>query len=273
MKTASTSSRPSGALSAAARERLLSCRGEPRLLAGWLRVLMIHYEVAPETLQLAVPFDLDWREGRAFVSLVAFTMRGLRLRRGGPLGRWLFRPIATHRFLNLRTYVRVAGEPGIHFLTEWLDNRLSVRLAPWPYGLPYRYARLDYGEAGGDGALAGCAIDPRDGARCRWRASLPSDVRHAPCPAGSLDEFLMERYTAFTRRGRTSKFFRVWHPPWEQARAEVEVEADELIRRRWPWFSEARLVGANYAPGFDEVWMSWPRRDPRGCSARPGALD
>jgi uncharacterized protein YqjF (DUF2071 family) len=73
---------------------------------------MIHYEVDPIALGQIVPFEVDVFEGRAFVSLVAFTMRGMRPRRGGWLGKWLMKPIATLEFLNVRTYVRHNGEAG-----------------------------------------------------------------------------------------------------------------------------------------------------------------
>jgi uncharacterized membrane protein YidH (DUF202 family) len=63
----------------AAKERLLSRRGEPLLCANWDNVLFIHYEIEPEELQRCIPYPLDLYHGRAFVSFVAFTMRGMRV--------------------------------------------------------------------------------------------------------------------------------------------------------------------------------------------------
>src|SRR5205814_8525823 len=83
--------------SQAARQRLLSLPGEPLFIADWERVLMIHYEVDEDALQSVVPFELDLNEGRAFVSLVAFTMRGMRPCIGGRLAALLMKPIATQR--------------------------------------------------------------------------------------------------------------------------------------------------------------------------------
>ncbi|HEX8490696.1 MAG TPA: DUF2071 domain-containing protein, partial [Chthoniobacterales bacterium] len=115
-------------LSAAARRRMLQTPGEPLFYANWDHAVMIHYETDPDALQSCVPFELDLRNGRAFVSLVAFTLRRMRPRLGGRIGEWLLKPIATHEFLNVRTYVRANDEPGIFFLVEWLSNRLSVPL-------------------------------------------------------------------------------------------------------------------------------------------------
>ena len=99
-----------------ARKRLLSLPGEPLFYANWDDVVFIHYETNPEILRRCVPFELDLFHERTFVSLVAFTMRGMQPRLGRRLGELLFRPIATHHFLNVRTYVRHRGERGIYFM-------------------------------------------------------------------------------------------------------------------------------------------------------------
>src|SRR6185436_17826029 len=127
-----------------ARERLLSFRGEPLFFADWQRPVFLHYEVDASALQREVPFPLDLREGRAYVSLVAFTMHRMRLRFGGRLGEWLCKPVATHTFLNARTYVRHQDESGIFFLREWLSSPLCVWLGPLTFGLPYRLGRMTY---------------------------------------------------------------------------------------------------------------------------------
>src|SRR5262245_6496886 len=101
--------------SAMARAMMLRRGAEPLLLADWVNALMVQLEVDPDALQRDTPFELDLFDGRAFVSLVAFTMRRMRPRLGGRWTAWFFRPIATHPFLNVRTYVRHKDEVGIHF--------------------------------------------------------------------------------------------------------------------------------------------------------------
>lgn len=214
-------------------------RSPPLFTAAWSDVVMIHYRVAPERLQPLVPFPLETFEGAAWVSLVAFTLRDLRFARGGP-------SLTTHGFLNVRTYV--PGN-GIHFLAEWLPNPLCVFLGPRLYGLPYRRGRLDYRHA--PDRLQG-RVEGRDGALAyEGRRITPQrDVCVAP-----RDLFLMERYVAFTRRGRTDRLFRVWHEPWRQSPAEIDVLDDSLVASTGPWFAHAERVSACYSPGFDEVWM------------------
>src|SRR3954451_8350559 len=134
-------------LSEAARRRMLAIRGEPMFYARWDRAVFIHYAADPATLQREVPFELDLRDGQAFVSVVAFTLVRMRPRIGGKWTDWLLKPIATHEFLNIRTYVRHNGEPGIFFLAEWLSNRISVLLGPPTFGLPCHFGDLDYQHA------------------------------------------------------------------------------------------------------------------------------
>jgi uncharacterized protein YqjF (DUF2071 family) len=244
----------------AARQRLLSLPGEPLFIADWNRVLMIHYEVEPDTLQRAVPFELELNEGRAFVSLVAFTMRGMRPRMGGHLAALFLKPIATHEFLNVRTYVRHSGEPGIYFLAEWLSNRLSVALGPLMFGLPYRYGRVHYEHRWEQRVLAGNVVNSSRSGTLAYHATLPPKPTFGECESGSLEAWLMERYTAFTCTAGKARFFRVWHLPWRQAAVQTAVTEQSLLEKHWPFFRKARIIGANFSPGVSNVWMGRPHR-------------
>ncbi|MEN3370889.1 MAG: uncharacterized protein V7609_3032 [Verrucomicrobiota bacterium] len=235
---------------------MIAVPGEPMFYARWDQSVFIHYEAEPSLLQRQVPFELDLFEGRAFVSLVAFTLVRMRPRLGGGFTEWLLKPIASHEFLNVRTYVRRNGEPGIFFLTEWLSNRLSVRLGPRTFGLPYRFGRIAYEHANRGSAISG-TVQAADGLLHYRSAGSGADFR--PSNEGSLTEFLLERYTAFTFRGRRRRFFRVWHEPWEQIPIDVEVPANDLMASTGTWWESAELVGANYSPGV-EVWMGRPHR-------------
>jgi uncharacterized protein YqjF (DUF2071 family) len=243
-------------LSEAARRRMLALPGEPMFYARWDRAVFIHYEADAATLQRDVPFELDLRDGRAFVSIVAFTLSRMRPRIGGRLGEWLFKPIATHEFLNVRTYVRHRGEPGIYFIAEWLSNPLSVRLGPRTFGLPYKFGRLSYEHARANKNVRG-SVEAREGL-LSYRGTAEADSL-APSDAGSLTEFVVERYTAFTCRGKRRRLFHVWHEPWPQVPAEIEVTASTLMASTGGWGKNAQYIGANYSPGV-EVWMGRPHR-------------
>jgi uncharacterized protein YqjF (DUF2071 family) len=245
-------------LSEAGKCRMHAKAGDPLFLARWDRAVFIHYQADPVLLQRDVPFPLDLHEGRAFVSIVAFTLWRMRPRIGGRLSEWFFKPIASHEFLNVRTYVRHAGEPGIFFLAEWLSNPLSVRLGPRVFGLPYRLGHLSYAHDHDYGKILG-AVSASEG-RLTYSAPITASG-FEPSEAESLTEFLLERYTAFTSQGRRRRLFRVWHEPWRQTAIEIEITADDLIASTGPWWKSAECVGANYSPGV-EVWMGRPHRIP-----------
>jgi uncharacterized protein len=246
-------------LSAAARRRLLSIRGEPLFLADWLRPVFIHFEVPACVLQRDVPFELDLRGGKAYVSLVAFTMRRLRPFRGGRFTSWMLRPIANNDFLNVRTYVRHRGESGIYFMTEWMNNPISVHLGPITFGLPYRFGKMNYQHHHEQGTLSGTVRETKHGPTLDYQTHL-TEPHFTPCPAGSLSEFLLERYTAFTSHKTSRRFFRIWHEPWKQQSIPIAVADIRLLETVWPWFADAKLAGAHYSPGARNVWMGRPHR-------------
>ncbi len=273
--------RHSSTLSAEAKARMLGLRGEPFFYAHWHEAVFLHYAVKPEVLQPFVPFELDvFANGMAYVSCVAFTMKRLRPRMGGE---WLFKPIATHEFLNVRAYVKHGGVKGIYFLAEWLPNKLNVLLGPTVFGLPYRLGVNQYEHqvaaslcdaSATNGptltpskdtghvvtllpSLRGYVADCASGRTLRYEA----DITSAPhvCDEGTLEEFLIERYTAFTTFLGLKRCFHVWHPPWRIASLDARILDDSLLRCTGDWAQQARFVSAHVAGGFDDVWMGRPR--------------
>ncbi len=136
--------------------------------------------------------------------------------------------------------------------------RLTAKLGPATFGLPYRYGRIDYGHGDPNGVLQGQVSDGGSGDTLAYQAACRDSETVQPCKAGSCDEWLMERYTAFNSAGWRKRYFHVWHPPWPQCTASVKIDDVTLLTRRWQWFEDDRLVCANYSPEFDEVWMGRP---------------
>lgn len=233
---------------------------DPLLVADWDRTLMLHYEIDPAVLRPVVPFPLDLHAGKAYVTLVAFTLRDMRPYRGGRLAAWLMRPIATHGFLNVRTYVRVGTMTGIYFITEYLDNILSLRLGPLAFGLPYRPARIRYKHTWETGTVRGMVGDRTNRKALVYEARLEPGRPFRPATPGTLTHWLLERYTAFTARGNIRRFFHVWHAPWPGTPVTATIHDDTLLRAHLPWFIHARYVGANFSPGVFAVGMGRPHR-------------
>ena len=227
----------------------------PLFRADWLRVVFIHYALDPKVLQPLVPFPLHLRENAAFVSLVAFTLENLRLCGCERLSQFLLRPVSNHEFLNVRTYVEVENATGIFFLAEWLSKLLAVPLGPPTFGLPYFHAAIAYEH--GLGQLRGEVRGPRG--RLQYRAVRPEAADWNLSARGSRDEFLLERYVAFTSWRGWSRFFRVLHDPWPITSICACVDESSLLAATGNWFSHASMVGAHYSPGVRNVFMGRPR--------------
>ena len=218
---------------------------------------MLHFAVEPGLLQPHVPFELQLFGGKAYVSLVRFKLERFRTRIAPALGRLLLRPFSDHGFLNLRTYVIHHAEQGIHFITEWLDNRLAVLAGPCTYGLPYRF-----------GVIKRNAVFARQGT-LRFDLRVTDDAVHTARSA-SLDEFLLERYSAFTHHRGVGRVFRIRHKPWLQQPARAELHDTSLIESAHPWFKHAEPVGAHACRDLIGVEISRPTRiKPKEQSVKP----
>jgi uncharacterized protein YqjF (DUF2071 family) len=238
-----------------------AARFRPMFVADWVDAIFIHYAVAPGLLGPHVPFELDTRDGVAYVSLVAFTQRGLRPSIGGRLAAVLSTPLACHEFLNVRTYVRDArtGERGIYFMAEWIPNRLAALIGPPVYGLPYRVGRLRYRRDLAAGTLGG--VVAARGGQVAFEGRFDSANSFGEARDGSLDAFLVERYTAWTHRHGVARRFRIRHAPWPQARAEVSVlRSDLLAGLAGGTLVDAQPSLAHVSPGTFDVAIGPPQR-------------
>jgi uncharacterized protein YqjF (DUF2071 family) len=241
----------------AARIRIAQEPGDPLLYADWERVLFLHFEAPVEILrrEVGVPLHVDTYEGRGIISLAAVTMGRFRPARWG--AGILMPAVREQRFLNLRTYARWDDEPGAVFLWGWLSRPFGMPL-PGGRQSPYSFADVQF-----EHALPENRVRGRVKAGGDLQFAYSGTTEGAPpqaCVPGSLSAFALERYTGFFRRGTETRIFRAWHPAWQQTAARVNIEDRDLIVRRFPWFREAQLLEANFAPGFERVWLGCPHR-------------
>ncbi|WP_309379935.1 DUF2071 domain-containing protein [Cerasicoccus frondis] len=231
----------------------MNAEGGPLMYAGWRDVLMLHFIIEPEELQPHTPFPLDLFEGQAVITLVFFQMTDLRLARWPNLPHWLLKP-GEHIFLNVRTYVRVNGEPGIHFLREYVPKLLARIAGPITYGLPYKWTTMHYAHEQHNRRF--------QGELARGGIAIVADYAFAPDPADEdgFNEFVLERYIAFNRRLRQTLRFRVKHLPWQMHRARLNVWRDDLLRAALPFWTKTEFVRAHFTPGFPDVGMGKPQR-------------
>ncbi|MCG3056044.1 DUF2071 domain-containing protein, partial [Escherichia coli] len=81
--------------------------------------------------------NIDTFEGKAFISLVPFTMTGIRFKGTPSVPR-----ISQLHELNVRTYVEYQGERGVYFFSLDATNALGVWIARRFFHLPYLHADI-----------------------------------------------------------------------------------------------------------------------------------
>jgi uncharacterized protein YqjF (DUF2071 family) len=161
--------------------------------------------------------EVATRAGDAWVSLVLFRLR--------VRPRWLpFVPgVSDLVEVNLRTYVRYQGEPGIWFLSVHADNRWAIRLARLLTPVPYAHAVMRYRRLGEQ-----FRFEARQGSTSGALAALtfvPTE-KGSVLRERSLDEWLLEHYRLYARRGRAELTeAEVAHPRWVARSAGVSGSA------------------------------------------------
>lgn len=263
---------PSLSDSAAAPKTPTLLRAGAWFVGDWTDMLFVHFSLPARELAPHAPFTLDLFEGEAFVSLVLFKLQRMRPARLGELGRLLFRPVSDHWFLNVRTYVQGPAGPGIQFLCEWIPNPLALHLGPLAYGLPYRRATFDVRRHGRD--REAITTEVRGSAEhTNLRMEFAArDVPSEPCTPFTVNEFLLERYTAYTHRRGRERFFRVAHAPWNVTPAHNRHLDTSLVSQVFPWFKNARYHSAHVTPGVRDVLMGPPRPCVRHSFADVGSI-
>lgn len=220
---------------------------------SWRHLLFAHWRVDSEALRRLVPsqLELDLHDGEAWLGVTPFRVEGFRLRRTLP-------PPLISRFLevNVRTYVKCEGKPGIYFLSLDTDSRLAVAGARRTYRLPYFHAAQSLSEtrrihfqstrisADAPAAELDCAFMPAG--------------EHFEAKPGSLDYWLTERYCLYTlAEGGTVQRAGIHHRPWQLQPASATFELNSMASGYG-----LDLVGTpllHYSEIQDVVlWTIWP---------------
>ena len=192
------------------------------MVQTWLDLLFAHWPVDQAHLRSKVPapFDLDLHDGQAYVGVVPFSMTNVTFR-GVPA----MPLVSTFPELNVRTYVRAEGKPGVLFFSLDAASGLAVRMARLWLNLPYHRAEMSC-------TARAEAIDYRSrrlGEPAEFIGTYePNGSEHEPRP-GTLEYFLTERYCLYAM-DRNARPYRleIHHPPWRLRSADARFERNSV---------------------------------------------
>ncbi len=191
----------------------------------WHYLLFAHWPVPEATLWPHIPAELeiDTFKGQAWLAVVPFLMRNVRLRNTPAVP-------GTSDFpeLNVRTYVKRGGKPGVWFFSLDAANSLAVMVARAWFHLPYFRARMRCEGLSGwteyESKRIHRGADPAIfGSRYR---GVGKAFQTKP---GTLEHFLTERYCLYslTAKGQLLRG-EIHHPPWELQMAEAEIADNSM---------------------------------------------
>jgi hypothetical protein len=190
----------------------------------WHDLLFAHWPVDRALLAPKIPrgLELDLHDGQAWLGVVPFRMSHV-----APRGVPAIRRLSAFPELNVRTYVRAAGAPGVYFFSLDAAHLEAVMIARTLLHLPYRLAAMSVED---------------DGSRICYRSrrtsfSAPAAFTATYAPTGpacsakpsSLDYFLTERYCLYTVRGRGEpRRLDIHHQPWPLQPATATFECNTM---------------------------------------------
>jgi hypothetical protein len=186
----------------------------------WEDLLFLNFPVTPETMRQHIPsgLELDTYEGKAWITVIPFRITDMRMRMLPS-----FPYIRKFLELNVRTYVKKDGIPGIYFFSLDASKLLPV-LGARMTTLPYYYAKMNMKKKGD------------------WfhyyskRRSLENPIfkgKYKPISKsfypenGTLNHWLVERYYLWTEVKSILLAGGIHHLRWEVAEAEAQLQQQE----------------------------------------------
>lgn len=205
----------------------------------WLNLLFAHWRVDESSLRRLVPpeFEVDVRDGSAWIGVTPFVLTGLRIRGMPPLPR-----LSTFPELNVRTYVTHEDKPGIFFFSLDAGSRVIVAAARRLYLLPYYFARMRVLHSGHRINYASKRQDSR-GPDATFAASYEASGNARQAEPGSLIEFLVERYCLYTvdAEGKPLRGD-IHHPPWRLRDGRAEIPDNTMLPTGLKLLSDGPLL-------------------------------
>jgi uncharacterized protein len=191
----------------------------------WHDLLFAHWPVPIAALrsQIPVSLEIDTFDGVAWLAVIPFRMSGVRVR-STPAVPWL----SDFPELNVRTYVKRDGKPGVWFFSLDAANAVAVQIARRWFHLPYFRATMqiqEHGEWFEYSSIRNHRGAPQATLTAKYR---PIALPQSPA-CGTLEHFLTERYCLYTTNA-SGRLIRgeIHHAPWPLQLAEAEFAENTM---------------------------------------------
>lgn len=191
----------------------------------WHDLLFAHWRMPKELLRQHVPagLELDTHQGQAWLGVVPFRMQGVKLRYAPALP-----GMSQFSELNVRTYVKHGGKPGVWFFSLDAASPLAVIVARAWFHLPYYHARMSCEGRAGWIEYA-CERTHRGSVSAILRGKYRPEGEMFHTQRGTLEHFLTERYCLYSAdtEGNLMRS-EIHHPPWDLQFAKAEFAENSM---------------------------------------------
>ncbi|MFG6147686.1 YqjF family protein [Halobacillus sp. B23F22_1] len=188
----------------------------------WQHLLFLHFPIKKETVEPYIPEDLslDTYGGEAWITILPFEVSDMHIRKLPP-----FPSVNTYLELNVRTYVKCNGVSGLYFFSLDASKVLAVTGARMTT-LPYYYAKMEMQKQDGRFQFS----SKRKGKTGALLQGIyrPHSAIYYPKDE-SLEQWLLERYYAWSSLGSLLVEIGIHHTKWEVQEAQADIQAFNLI--------------------------------------------
>ncbi|MEY3656531.1 MAG: hypothetical protein RL114_889 [Actinomycetota bacterium] len=188
----------------------------------WTNLAYVHWRYEPSVIQALLPegLEVDTHDGSAWVGLIPFSMRDVGVPKLPPVPYF-----GNFPEVNVRTYVKRNGIPGVWFFSLDVNRLAPALVARTTYLLPYCWGKAS-------NELADDVL--KTSVRRRWPdvASTKIEVRvgDAVTEQDELQKFLTARWGLYSKGiGNSLMYAPVDHEPWPLHRAQLVSLADTLV--------------------------------------------
>lgn len=203
----------------------------------WNNAVFLHWKVSPEILPfIPKPLEIDTHNGYAWVSLVAFDMQKIR-----PKNLPAFKPISDFQEINIRTYVKLNGKAGVHFLSIEASKHISCFLAKSISKLPYRFSKMERSTS--NFVSHNTNLDES--------FSVDFTIGKTLSKKEDVDLWLTERYALFQDYKNKIHAFDIHHIEWPIN--EIQIESLEVNYPRFNQLINNSPDRVNYSNGVQVV--------------------
>ncbi|WP_265109238.1 YqjF family protein [Halosolutus halophilus] len=202
----------------------------------WRDGLFIHWPVDPDDVRPRVPdqLTLETREGEAWLSVIPFVLTNAGIRGTPPIARLAFPE------LNVRTYVRYRGDPGLYFFSIDVGSAFVATVVGRATRLPVYYARMQVssGASGVDEVVFASTRNegtpdlgtPTGGEPpARFSATYRPEGPVFTADEGTLEYWLSERRRFYAPRDGGTLTGEIDHDPWPLQPADVTIHENTMF--------------------------------------------